>query len=233
MSVHDLRHDPETCTRDYCGRCKPSGEPDLPPLVDHDVAVPTDQQVRQVNEQVAKWSDAVDLWSHAGAGMLARASAWQVSNDALLRPDDGSDEDQDEARRESRSDKDRRESMWDAQAARYADELAALLKRVDADMARLTRLNEILCPDQPHQLTNRELLSAQIAAEGWCVSCHRDAGWCEPLWEGRSRDGCQWCAKWRRSEGGWPPLALVKWRHRNPGRQLTTADVARELGRAS
>ena len=234
MSIYEFAvHDPAVCTRVPCGRCKPKSDPQPPPAVDHDVSTPTDHHRRQVHEQASRWRDVADLWSKAGAQMLVTADNWQRLRSDLLSRHDGADDEQDEARRASASDDERNDRRWDEQAAGYAKELAAILGRVDADLTRLTRLEGILCPDQPKQLGNRDLLAAQVAADGWCVSCHRDDGYCEPVWESRSRDGCQWCARWRTSEGAWPPVALVRWRHRNPGRALTTADVARLLGKAS
>lgn len=229
----ELLHDPSTCTRVPCGRCKPQEAPNVPPPIDYDIATPTDQQIRSVSAQAVRWRDAADLWAREGAQMLAVSAAWEKPRDDLLRPSDGADEDQDQKRREARSDRDRNDAVRDAQASTYRDELARILKRVDADLGRLERLHEILCPDQPERLRNRDLLAVQVAADGWCVSCHRDNAYCEPVWKDRSRDGCQWCTKWRQSEGQWPPVALVRWRHRNPGRALTTADVARLMGKAS
>lgn len=176
---------------------------------------------------------AADLWAQHGPKMLERTDQWRHADDSMLvRPDDGSDEEQDEARRASRPDEDRRRHLDEAQAARYYDELTTLVKRMEADARRLKRLDEIIIPPAGRRVQPL-VQPAELIREGLCVSCHRDGAWCEPVWEGRSRDGCQWCARWRTSEGQWPPVALVRWRHRNPGRPLTTADVARVMGKAS
>lgn len=176
---------------------------------------------------------AADLWAQDGAKMLQRTDTWRKADDALLvRPDDGSDDEQDEARRSSRSDVDDRDRMEQAQASRYYGELTTLVDRMEADARRLKRLHEIICPPKGKRVSPL-VQPAELVSAGLCVSCHRDQSWCEPVWEGRSRDGCQWCARWRTSEGSWPPVALVRWRHRNPGRALTTADVARVLGKSA
>lgn len=176
---------------------------------------------------------AADVWAQHGPKMLQRTDEWRHADDALLTlPDDGSDEEADENRRQLRTEVDRRDRMDSVQAGRYYDELSALVQRMEDDARRLTRLREIILPPGG-RLLPKIIQRAEVASEGFCVSCHRDNNWCEPVWEGRSRDGCQWCARWRTSEGAWPPVALVRWRHRNPGRPLTTADVARALGKAS
>lgn len=178
---------------------------------------------------------AADLWAQHGAKMLQRTDQWRHADDSLLiRPDDGSDARTDETRRLIRSDDDRRDRMWSVQAAGYYSELTVLVERMENDARRLKRLHEIILPAQGKRSSVAPLTQrAELVSLGLCVSCHRDNEYAEPVWENRSKDGCQWCTKWRQSEGQWPPVALVRWRHRNPGRALTTADVARLLGKAS
>ena len=114
---------------------------------------------------------------------------------------------------------DRRE---DAAAARYHTEMQALTKRLDADLARLTRIISICCPVPPKTLANRDLLAAQVAADGWCVSCWRDDQHLTPITTQRTRNGtevplykdrCRWCGEWRSHSRQDPPLDVLQAHH--------------------
>ena len=127
------------------------------------------------------------------------------------------------------------ERAEDRKAARYQTELTALTTRLDADLARLRVIIGVACPDGPAAFATSDMLAAQVAADGWCVSCWRDdqalvpvtlrAGSQVPVW----KDLCRWCGDWRAVHRALPPLRLVRL-HRQ-GRRITTADVERELTR--
>lgn len=124
----------------------------------------------------------------------------------------------------------------DAAAARYHDELDTLTKRIDADCARLRRIIGICAPTPPKQLHNRDLLVAQVAADGWCISCWRDDQHLTPIALRPSgqpyyRDRCRACGEWKAEHGQDPPKLILELRH--AGRRITTADVERALGRSA
>lgn len=69
---------------------------------------------------------------------------------------------------------------------------------------------------------------AQISAAGWCVSCHRDQGFCEPVsmrpdGSRRYRDYCTGCGNFKAAHGIEPPLKILKLRHE--GRRVSARDV--------
>lgn len=126
-----------------------------------------------------------------------------------------------------------RQRMEDRQASRYHDELKTLTERMRADAARYRRIFEIVLPPPSAVLSNKHLQLAQIAAEGWCVSCWRDDQNCTPIalrpsGEPFYKDRCRACGEWKHEHGQDPPLPILKLRH--SGRRITTADVAAALG---
>lgn len=116
---------------------------------------------------------------------------------------------------------DRRE---DAAAGRYYDEVKTLAARLEADMARLSRIVGICCPTPPKSLATRDMQLAQVAADGWCVSCWRNDQHLEPIADGRYRDRCRACGDWKGEHGQDPPVPILVLRH--SGRRITTAAVA-------
>lgn len=118
------------------------------------------------------------------------------------------------------------EILGDRAAARYHEEVKDLAKRMQVDARRMKKLITIACPEQPKQLGNRDLLAAQVAAEGWCVSCHRDGGHLEPVWADHFRDACRFCGEWRAAhDRQWPTLKVIRWRHRHPGKHVPLSVV--------
>lgn len=160
----------------------------------------------------------------------------------MPRPVEALDDDQEAREREGRSDVDEDDRREDAAAARYHAELAALTKRLDADLARLTRIVSICNPARPKHLSNRDLLVAQVAADGWCVSCWRDDQNLTPitLMPKRPcdvkpapyyRDLCRACGAWKGEHGQLPPVEiLVLW---HSGRRVTAARADKALGRSA
>lgn len=107
------------------------------------------------------------------------------------------------------TDKALEERQGNRQASAYQAEVAALSKRLYADMTRLRRIIEIANPEIPR---------AEIGAG--CQSCQRDGGRYEPIHAGRYRLACRFCGEWRAEHGEWPPLTVVRWRGRNPGKKV-------------
>jgi hypothetical protein len=131
----------------------------------------------------------------------------------------------------SRSDDAIDRAQEDAQAARYYAELKALTVRLVADLHRLMVLHAICDPDGIRKPASRELQAAQVAADGWCISCWRDNQHLEPTMKGQYRDRCRFCGDWRRQHQADPPLAILAARH--TGRRITQADVDRALGKVT
>lgn len=222
-------HDSATCSRPVCGRCRPSEAPSSPPPVDHAVAPHKPRSIAKGLAQ--RLHNAGDLWGEHGDEMALRADVWRTAN--LPGPDDGGDEEQDEARRDARSDHDRMNAAEAAQAATYYDELDRITKRLDADLRRLERLKEIICPVPLKRSVPASVQAAEAAGEGWCASCFRDRGWLEPQHEGRYRGLCRFCGEWKAANGEVPPQSVVAWRHRNPHRRLTEQVVAQMTRRGA
>jgi hypothetical protein len=110
---------------------------------------------------------------------------------------------------------DRRE---DAAAARYMPELAALTKRLEADLARLVRIHEICNPAAPKNLATRDMLVAQVEADGWCGSCWRDDQHLTPVAERPNgvayyRGRCRFCGEWKANTREDPPLDVLRPHH--------------------
>lgn len=109
-----------------------------------------------------------------------------------------------------KSDDRRQEELDDEQASAYFPETDTLTRRIEADMARLRRIIAIANPNPP-----------KAAPDAGCRSCYRNGGQYEPVWDGRYRDACRFCAEWRTAhDGEWPPISIVRWRHRHPGKRV-------------
>lgn len=124
----------------------------------------------------------------------------------------------------------------DAAASRYYAEVRAITKRMTDDSRRLCEIASLAVPPKSAVLTNRNLQAAQVAAEGWCVSCWRDELTCEPIalrptGEPYYKDRCRGCGMWKAEHGQDPPLAILQKRH--AGIRVTTRDVEAATGKAS
>lgn len=108
-------------------------------------------------------------------------------------------------------------------------QLAASLTFLADASDRAIRIIRIACPDRAAlSLVADELTDVQVSAEGWCISCWRDGGYCEPVavrpnGQRRYRDFCHWCGVWNGVHGKQPPLRLVELRHE--GKKLTDREV--------
>lgn len=189
---------------------------------------------------------AARLRSKEGGLTFERFEAWETASmPRLWEPgsDDDEEAEQDEIRvREGRTDLEIEDRRGDAQAAAYFAEWKALVKRLAADVARADRLMEIANPPDRRRLKHGEKQAAQIAAEGMCVSCWRGGEKQEIELRPESdpevpakpyyKDLCRWCGTFKATHGQLPPASLVA-KHHRVGEHVTTADVAKALGRAS
>ena len=134
------------------------------------------------------------------------------------------------------SDRDAADRRDAALTAKYQKELGMISSRIDRDMARVERIIELCNPPKPAELRSKELLAAQVAADGWCVSCHRNDQTLTPIQVQPSgvpfyRDLCRFCGEWKAEHRALPPLPILVLRH--AGRRVTTADVDKALGRTA
>jgi hypothetical protein len=160
-----------------------------------------------------------------------RFAAWQKA--VMPRLFESDDDAQEAAVRESRSERDDENRRGDAQAARYLSEWTAVLDRVGSDTARMDALMTVANPPQPRRLAQRDMQPAQLAAEGLCVSCWKAEIRDEDTDSVRYRDRCRFCGDWRGEHGEDPPGWLLRKRQIHGKRSVTTADVAKALGKAS
>lgn len=109
--------------------------------------------------------------------------------------------------------------IGDRQASAFQAKLAKTIESLAAEAAVLRALIRIANPETPR---------AEIGAG--CQSCFRDGGRYEPIHEGRYRRACRWCGEWRAEHGDWPPLAVVRWRGRNPGKRVPVKVVEEAAG---
>lgn len=178
---------------------------------------------------------AVRLRSQGGV-TWERVTDWETATDPRLHVPEPRDEEGEARVRQGRSDVDEEDRKGDAAAARYRSELTSLAGRVYADLARIETIITVCNPDQPERLANRDLLAAQVAAEGWCPSCWRDDQHLQEI-ELRKSTGkpyyrglCRWCGGWKGDTGSIPPVWIVKKHHR---RTLNAADIEKATGRVS
>lgn len=106
----------------------------------------------------------------------------------------------------------------DAIASRYHAELDKLTDRIAADLHRLRRISTITSPAPARTLASKELLAAQVAADGWCISCWRDDQHLHPISKRPNGDPyytdlCRACGEWKATNGELPPLDVLKTRH--------------------
>ena len=175
-----------------------------------------------------------------GGGAWDRVDAW--CNPQMPRHREPlSSEEQEEQSRESRSDFDDVERRDDAAAARYKAKLESACARWLAATAEIETILAVCNPEKPKTLKSRDMQLAQVAAEGLCVSCWRnDEHFTEielrpeknPHVKARPyyKDRCRFCGGWKAEHGKDPPVPILRIHH-TTGRHVTTADVAKALGR--
>ena len=175
-----------------------------------------------------------------GPGTWERCDNWTDSRMPLHR-EPLSTEEQEDAKRECRSDLDDEERRDAAAAARYRARLEAATARWLAATAEIETIITVCNPPKAKTLKNRDLQLAQVAAEGLCVSCWKDDARhtdielrpeknpyvkAKPYY----KDRCRFCGQWKAEHGQDPPVSILRIHH-TTGRNLTTADVAKALGR--
>lgn len=128
------------------------------------------------------------------------------------------------------------ERIADALASRYASEVRAIAHRLRSDLARLNQIDAIVIRSQPRQLEGKELVAAQVAGAGFCISCWRydktikDR---ETQKDGSfyDKEACRRCRRFKNDHGIFPPLSLLEQWHAR-GRNWTTAMVDQALTEA-
>jgi hypothetical protein len=112
----------------------------------------------------------------------------------------------------------------DARVAGYYDELTAALGKAAKGVTEALNLAAMILPDPVQKITTKDMQSAQLAADGWCISCARDRNeglpHLRPVASGRYADRCRFCGEWKRDHGQDPPIELVK--ARNLGHTIRT-----------
>lgn len=185
--------------------------------------------------------DVAVLLRANGGATWGRCDDWETAR--MPRPVEPSDDEQEEAERAGRSEVDEDDRRDDAAASRYRAELNAVTKRLTADAARLKTIMAVCNPPRPKRLANRDLLLAQVAAEGWCTSCWRDEENLtaitlrpekDPMKKRHPfyRDTCRDCGDYKKEHGQYPPKMLLELWHAPGGKaRVTVADMAKALGR--
>lgn len=115
------------------------------------------------------------------------------------------------------------------------EELVAALDTYLKSADRIVELVAMATPRKLNQISDRDRLAAQVAAEGWCASCYRNGGKLQPQAmhpDGRVKyqGSCRWCKEFEQEYGRKPPLSLLEKRH--AGRSVTLDDIAKALGYA-
>lgn len=170
---------------------------------------------------------AILLRTEGGATWM-RVDDWETAR--MPRQTEPLSDEQDAEQRAGASERDEDDRREDAAAARYKQELATITKRLMADLARLETIMAVCNPPHPKQVTNRDLLLAQVAAEGWCTSCWRVDKTTTDIAKGRYRDLCRKCGEFKSAEGRIPPLPVITKALTFGWSKITTEDVARGLG---
>lgn len=202
-------HDPSTCRREPCSRCRPKATPRTPDPIDRQVRGPVPlAKIRTVDPDklTDALTEALRTWRPLGASTIDRFAAWQQPR----LPDTGERGGGDGGTAAIDTIKDRIEN---SQATRYAHELATLTQRIHADLARLTTLVQIAHPDQPRVLRHSDMTATQLIADGWCPSCFRDDGYLEPITPNRYRDRCRRCGDFRAASGKDPSVDELRIMH--------------------
>lgn len=235
------KHDKDTCERQPCRRCQPQGTSAAPKVPDnphdHDRRPPA-PPVR-VDVFHANLLAAAEAIAESYTESWQRTYDWQTNRAPKWKPELDDDE-QDEDRRASVSERDAADKRDEAQASRYHQELRTLTARIDADIARVRRIITISTPSDPRTLKSKELLAAQVAAEGYCVNCWTDDQHLEPITlrpetdphikaKPYYRDLCRACGAWKAEHNQHRPMLVLRLVHQ--GRRVTQSDVDRALGR--
>lgn len=143
------KHDPGTCDRDGCGKCKPKGKSQAPAIKanPHNVSPPSKPSLpKHLNPDAiaTELEKAARAIRASGQETWARFHDWQPAPRIPTFP--GPDDEQDETGRpirRERSSEDERERLENAQAGLYWTELAVVAPRLYDTAVRMTRLVDI------------------------------------------------------------------------------------------
>lgn len=211
LAAQAPKHDPASCRREPCGKCRPSGAPNPPKPVDHNARPAQPPRILAVDQLHGMLTTTTRDLEHLGVQTWRAFADWtsspQHARDTLrgggLASPDG----------DGRSDDRIENARLDRQAAAYHDELDRLTRRLDVDLQRLRILLRIANPDRPSSLRPGELTNAQLIADGWCPSCFRNHQHLNPLAQGRYSDRCRTCGDFRGRAGRDPNLDELRLMH--------------------
>ena len=201
-------HDPQSCTRIPCGRCRPKDKPRVPTPVDHQARGPVaPAKLRPVDPDTITdaLTEALRTWRPLGASTIDRFTDWErprLPDSQERGGGDGGAASVDTIR----------DRIEDHRATRYAEELSHLLRRLNSDLNRLVTLVQIAHPE-PRVLRHSDMTATQLVADGWCPSCFRDDRYLEPITPGRYRDRCRRCGDFRAATGKDPSVDELRIMH--------------------
>lgn len=254
LDARRTKHDPETCTRQPCGRCRTSpppptqivvgsiaderrkGQIDKParPMLNVEpqhLASSLQRTARTLTDAAETIGKIPARLQQYGPQTWRRVLDWEQRELPRSEPDD-EDEDAREARKQATSDERREDIASDAHASLYAEEMRRLTTRIQArqrllekgchaladDLSRLDRIVSIANPDAPATVLSKDMLAAQVAADGWCISCWKDEQHLtkittRPSGEPWYKDLCRPCGQYKAENGELPPLDVLRQRH--------------------
>jgi len=238
-------HDPLFCTRVPCGKCRPHDKAQPPKPVDHKPAKHQDRTVSPftplppllrlhaphvTSDELSKTMLALAQLIHThGNERWLRLLAWEdrtlPHGISLIRDEPGTDDDEgdDSTPRVSLSLLEEQYRAMEATASRSAQrarDAANKLPPLLHGLPHTERQVRTLVWRLHDLLTDAEARRNKTGPDQGCRSCARNGGHYEPVHEGRYASACRFCGEWKAGHGDWPPLAVVRWRHQNPGKRL-------------
>src|SRR5690606_7205038 len=143
LAARAPHHDPTTCTREPCSRCRPKDKPRVPTPVDHQVRGPVaPAKIRPVDPDTITdaLTEALRVWRPLGSSTIDRFTDWE-------RPRLPDSQERGGGAGGTASVDTIRDRIEDHQANRYAEELSHLLRRLNSDLNRLVTLVQIAHPE--------------------------------------------------------------------------------------
>lgn len=104
------------------------------------------------------------------------------------------------------------------------------LRQLLDQLATTSRLVVDLLAQTNPALTVRPVrpLDDTVADDGWCISCHRDDRWCEPISDNyTAKKLCRWCGDFAGAHGFLPPVDILRDRHQ--GKRITKQRVEQAI----
>lgn len=210
MSLFD--HNAETCTREFCGRCKGSGEPSPPKPVDHDAAVKRRPMSRRELDLGRRTQSVGRRIEDEGRAASQHFAEWErearIEGDSTRGGGYGT----------ATGDDTLRDQADQRQVSAYRARWLKVQVRLDAVLAEAEWLLDQAKTE--HRALDRHRTPAQVEAEGWCGSCWKSTGQLVPVTERPSgepyyRGRCRFCGSW---PGGDPPKDVLE--QRNSGKAI-------------